>query len=278
MMRRHVPSAGFTLVEMIMVIAIAGIVAGMVAVFLRAPVQGYVDSVRRAELTDQADVALRRIARDVRLALPNSLRTVAGGFEFVMTKSGGRYRDPADGSTGGDFLSYTSTADTSFDALGPLPAMNGGDLIVIYNLGTGFSPADAYAGGNVATISGTGAVAANPVRLTGNPFAAQSPPLPSPSSRFQVVDQNERVVRFTCAGDELRRFGGCSLATPSACTGAGALLAGSATTEPKAACEINYRDNATGRNGLLYIGLTLTDTPSGESVTLFQQIHVDNSP
>lgn len=289
MTHRSHPAAGFTLIEMIMVIVITGIIAGMVAVFIRAPVQGYVDSVRRAELTDQADVALRRIARDVRLALPNSLREVEAdrSFEFIMTKSGGRYRDPADGSTGGNFLRFT--ADTNpdctpspnnrcFDALGPLPAMNGGDRIVIYNLGTGFSPADAYAGDNVATISGTGAVTANPVQLTGNPFADQTPPLPSPSSRFQVVDQNELVVRYVCDGGELRRFSGCTLAASPTCTGAGALLAGSATAEPKASCEIDYQANATGRNGLLYVRLTLRDTPSDESITLFQQIHVDNSP
>jgi hypothetical protein len=35
--------------------------------------------VRRAELTDQADVALRRITRDIRLALPNSLRVTTTG-------------------------------------------------------------------------------------------------------------------------------------------------------------------------------------------------------
>jgi len=264
-------SDGFTLIEMIMVIVITGILAGMVAVFITRPVQGYVDSVRRAELTDQADVALRRISRDVRLALPNSLRTVPNGFEFIMTKSGGRYRDPTDGSTGGDFLSFTSTADTTFDVLGPLPAMNGGDRIVVYNLGPGYTPADAYTGRNVATLGGTGAITTNPVALTSNPFAAQSPPLPSPSARFQVVDQSDLVVRYVCDGNTLTRFRGCSLATPSTCTAPGVLLAGSAAT-----CAIDYASAATGRNGLLYISLRLES--GGESITLFQQIHVDNSP
>src|SRR5450830_1646401 len=97
---------GFTLIEVIMVIAIIGIIAGMVAVFITKPVQGYIDTVRRAELTDAADVALRRLTRDVRLALPNSLRTTAGGFEFIMTKAGGRYRDENDGSTAGNVLSF----------------------------------------------------------------------------------------------------------------------------------------------------------------------------
>jgi len=263
--------AGFTLIEAIMVIVITGILAGIVAVFITKPVEGYVDSVRRAELTDTADVALRRIARDVRLALPNSLRTVSNGFEFIMTRSGGRYRDPTDGSTGGNFLSFTSTAATSFDVLGLMPAMNGGDLIVVYNLGTGYTPADAYTRRNVATLGGTGAITANPVALTSNPFADQVPPLPSPSARFQVVDQNDLVVRYVCDGTSLTRFRGCTLATPSACAAAGALLAGAAAT-----CTIDYAAAATGRNGLLYISLTLTS--GGESVTLFQQIHVDNSP
>lgn len=263
-------SAGFTLIEMIMVIVITGILAGIVAVFITKPMEGYVDSVRRAELTDTADVALRRMARDVRLALPNSLRTVPNGFEFIMTKSGGRYRDPTDGSTGGNFLSFTSAA-TTFDVLGLMPAMNGGDRIVVYNLGTGYTPADAYTGLNVATLSGAGPITANPVTLTSNPFAAQSPPLPSPSARFQVVDQNDLVVRYVCDGTSLTRFRACSLTTPSTCAAPGAQLAGSAAT-----CTIDYASAATGRNGLLYIGLTLTS--GGESVTLFQQIHVDNSP
>jgi len=236
-------------------------------------VEGYADAVRRAELTDAADVALRRIARDMRLALPNSLRNVANGFEFIMTKSGGRYRDPTDGSTAGDFLSFTDASDKTFDVLGALPAMNGGDSIVVYNLGAGNSPADAYSGGNVATIAGAGAVTANPVTLIANPFASQSPPLPSPSARFQVVDQGDRVVRYTCAGGVLTRYAGCSIATPAVC-GTGATLAGSATTT--VACNIDYTSAAMGRNGLLFISLTLTS--GGESVTLFNQIHVDNSP
>ena len=87
---------GFTLIEMIMVIVITGVIAGMVAVFIKGPVDSYFDMARRAELTDIADTAMRRMTRDIRLALPNSLRNPAGGsdqcVEFMPTKSGGRYR------------------------------------------------------------------------------------------------------------------------------------------------------------------------------------------
>jgi Tfp pilus assembly protein PilV len=55
-------TAGFTLIEAIIAIVITGILGAVVAVFISKPIQGYFDSVRRAELTDQADVALRRIS------------------------------------------------------------------------------------------------------------------------------------------------------------------------------------------------------------------------
>ncbi|MCK9386954.1 MAG: type II secretion system GspH family protein [Sulfuritalea sp.] len=298
MTRLHRSSAGFTLIEMIMVIVITGIIAGVVAVFITKPVQGYVDSVRRAELTDAADVALRRITRDVRLALPNSLRlknssnvtvpSCVGGtecyIEFIMTKSGGRYRDPADGSTDGNFLDFTSATNVSFDVLGSLPMMAASDFIVVYNLGPDYEPGNAYnydgtnclAGGcNIAKVS---AIASNVITLDANPFAAQSPPLPSPNSRFQVVDKNDMVVRYGCSSaGVVTRYRGCQFNSTATCSSSSTLAGNAAGTTPTTAnCVLEYQANATGRNGLLYIQLTLTQ--SGEAVTLFQQIHVDNSP
>ena len=106
---------GFTLVEMIVVIVITGIIGGIVAIFIRAPVQGYVDSARRAEMTDIADTAMRRISRDLRLALPNSVRvtsTCSGPttcyVEFIPTTGGGRYRDSKDSSGNGNPLIFTA--------------------------------------------------------------------------------------------------------------------------------------------------------------------------
>lgn len=277
---RHPPrhsQNGFTLIEAVMVIVITGILAGIVAIFISGPVGGYLDTARRAELTDQADVALRRLARDVRLALPNSLRVGSAGgvnyIEFILTQSGGRYRFEGDGSTVGDFLSYTDAADISFDALGPLPAMAANDFVVIYNLGPGNAPADAYAGGNRAQVQ---SLAGNTVTLTANPFAGQAPPLPSPGSRFQVVPGAIRAVTYACpaavAGNLTRQWNygfNAGQAMPPA-GGSSAILAGGAT------CGVEYTTNATGRNGLLYITLTLSS--GGESVSLFQQIRVDNAP
>src|SRR5262249_57485691 len=64
---------GVTLIEMIVVIAITGIIAAAVAMFIRRPVEGYIDAARRAELTDIADTALRPMTRDLRSPLPNTI-------------------------------------------------------------------------------------------------------------------------------------------------------------------------------------------------------------
>jgi hypothetical protein len=81
---------------MIMVIVITGILSGMVAVFIKGPVESYFDMARRAELTDVADTAVRRMARDIRSSVPNTLRNPTDGsdqcIEFVPAKAGARYR------------------------------------------------------------------------------------------------------------------------------------------------------------------------------------------
>ena len=92
--RNAMRSRGFTLIEMIVVIVLTSIIASAVAVFIKLPVEGYVATARRAEMTDIADTAIRRMGRDLRLALPNSVRVTDGGatIEILLTKTGGRYR------------------------------------------------------------------------------------------------------------------------------------------------------------------------------------------
>ncbi len=263
---------GFTLIEMIVVIVITGIIAGMVAIFIQAPVQGYIDSSRRAELTDIADTALRRMARDVRLAVPNSVRTAACPgpcFEFVLTKAGGRYRNdlPVDP------LLFDG-ADTTFDILHAPggTAIAAGDFIVI-----GSSQSD---GSVVYGRSGLRAVSsyADPLVTLS---AGLANALQMPTHRFDVVDS---AVTYGCVGAEtdasgngigtLRRYSGywdfttdATVFTPPA---GGVVLA-----DKVGACTISY-DPAETRFGLLTVQLTLTE--AGESVTLHHQMHVNNIP
>ena len=88
---------GFSLVELVMVIVIGGVIAATLTVFLRPAMDNYLATRARADLTDQADTALRRMVRDVRLAVPNSIRTPGTQcFETVPTSAGGRFRSGPD--------------------------------------------------------------------------------------------------------------------------------------------------------------------------------------
>jgi MSHA biogenesis protein MshO len=261
---------GVTMIEMIVVITITGIVAAAVAVFIRRPVEAYMDAARRAELTDIADTALRRITRDLRTALPNSIRlTAAAGItyiEYLQTSGGGRYRAETDTAGLGNKLDFSS-ADASFDVIGPMPVFAGGESIVIYNLASTGGTANAYVGDNLGAYSSNTAttITLSPAKLF--PFA-------SPGKRFQVV---QYPVTYQCdpgAGVQtLRRYWGYPIAaaqpTPPV-GGSNSVLATNVSS-----CTFTY--NA-ATQGLGLVALSLQVTSSGESVTMFQQVHVNNVP
>ena len=94
---RQIINSGFSLIEAVVVIAITGVIIAIVGkVLLSAPVTGYVDTARRAEMVDIADTALRRMGRDLHNALPNSVRVTNVGsvyfLEYLDVRTGGRYR------------------------------------------------------------------------------------------------------------------------------------------------------------------------------------------
>ena len=284
---------GFTLVEMIMVITITGIIGGIVAVFLKAPIQQYMDVARRADMTDIADTALRRITRDLRLALPNSVRvtgTVSGAgscngsevctLEFIPTKGGGRYRAGSGGAAGcvataggeGELLDFT-VADTCFGVLGAAPGMVAGDEIVVYNLG--IPGADAYAGNSLATHNRRlASIAGSIVTLT----SISALPFDSPGHRFHVVTS---PISYVCAPNStnpalgtLTRLSGYGWAAPS---GTGNLLAKNVSN-----CRFAYDAFVVAqRSGLVTMRLAITEPNQGnpdETVTLYSAAHVSNQP
>lgn len=275
-MRRRQTQHGFTLVEAIAVIVITGIIAAMVAVFIRSPIEAYVDTARRAMLTGIADTAARRIARDVQAALPNSVRVDGAPqfLEFVPVLTAGRYRAEVGIAPADDPLSFTDGADNRFDVLGPPVTVPAGSSLVVYNLG--IPGADVYAAASQVRRAATAGTSLSRVSFTatGTPF-----PFASPANRFQIVG---RPVSYACdlATGTLWRYSGydfqpgqpTSLATLDGL--AGATRAALATR--LSACSFAYGSGPLQHNGL--VAMTLSFSQDGETVTLQYQVNVDNVP
>lgn len=284
---RH-PHAGFTLVEAIMVITITGILAGIVAVFIAGPVTGYVDSARRAQLSDSGDNALRRIGRDLRRAAPNSVSVSNSGggavvyLEFLDIVGGGRYRY---GSTdvGANNLDWTA-ADSSFEiidvAIAPADYWAAGRQILVAPT----SLTNAYAATRRSSFSGWKATIANGSAAQGvcaaaattlpqlcvNPsFSLSGVPDRPSGERFFVVSG---PVTYVCnkTAKTLTRYWNYAIRTPSASLPVGATSAVLATDVSD--CTFTPPD----ARGIVSLWLTLTR--SGEGVTLFSQATVDNTP
>ena len=166
-------------------------------------------------------------------------------------------------------------ADDSFNMLGintALPTdqrVQINDLVAVYNLG--IAGANAYAGNNTATVS---AVAVSPSSASETQISLSPTlqfPLESPSRRFHVIPNEERVVSYICSGGRLYRNANYGYATscPAPTVGTTPIIAGEAT------CNFAY-DATDMRNGLAKLSLTFSS--AGESVSIYHEVHVNNTP
>ncbi len=259
---------GFTLVELIMVIALAGIVAVMITTVMTRPLQGFADQSRRAELTDLAAMALNRMARDIRLAVPNSVLLKGDGIYFVPIAAAGRYGTSPD-STGvmtAPLVCPPSPGVCSIKILSDIEPDSSTDKhwLIIYNTST---PIERLLDGESDVVSpkeftwSDGELSAS---LDGFKFASQSP-----HHRFYLASQ---VVGYRCDSDGFlwrETFDRLDLAAKSS----SAKVINSAS-----GCNFTYASGANARNGLVTLRLTLKDKSTQEAVTLLQQVHVDNAP
>ena len=265
-------AGGFTLVEMIVSIVVAGVLLALVGMFGRWQIQSYFDLASRAALTDAADTAVRRISRELQTALPNSVRASGNYLEYIPIRDAGRYRAESDGSGSVFPLEFGSTASASkFDVLGPTVAIASGDQVVVYNLGLPGSDAYAGAPNNRRTPSTTGGALSQVESATAFAF-----PYASPANRFQVVGN---PVSFECdpGAGVIRRYGGYGF-LPSQPVAAATMAAGSSTllVAQVAACSFAYEPGASQRNGIVTVRLTLS--ANDETVQVLNQVEILNTP
>lgn len=278
---------GFTLIELVIVITLSAIVVSFMSMFVAAPINAYTAQNQRAALVDAADGALRMLARDLRAALPNSVRITTSGnvsaIEMIATVDGARYRDNGPLTDPTRWLDFTQ-ADAAFATTVPfsqitLPFSSNTDYLVIYNVGV--PGADAYAGANVITPAGTtiniaAGSAANEHLVTlsaGFQFAYGSP-----NKRVYLVSGPVSYLCDTAAGT-LTRYSGYSLQATQTASSAALVAAGATSGRVASAastCQFTYTAGTAQHDGLATLVLQLSS--GGQEVQLLHQVHLVNTP
>ena len=270
---------GFTLIEMVMVIVITGVIASILTVFISGPITCYVDLTRRAELVDAAEMALRRVARDIRRSLPNSIRTGAGMIEMVNTVDAAVYRFyPPPGNPTGRIV--FGTADDQFNVYGHFTRIDGSinDLVI-----NNTNNVDIYARNNVITPAGTTitvAAAGNEDHVTLSPAATLTPFTSAPPQLADTMAGRRAYlidgpITYKCEAGVLNRYRGHGLSTTAGDT-SGATVAVLTAHVDCGNTSFQYIPGTSSRGALAILRITLSD--AGENITLLHQIHVDNVP
>jgi len=297
----HAPlsrARGFTLMEMVLAIVILGILGATFGMFIVPAVSAHQALQSRAALIDSAEIALRRMARDIRIALPNSVRvssTVDGfAIEMIPTVDGGRYCVTGDANcTAGAQELLIGSSDTDFDILGCFqsgfnPANKrlvvgdstgavysaGGTNAVVTPASTAITVSVSTGGGATSGACGTSSGASTTNRHHIALSAGQTFPNSSSRRRVFVI---ETPVAYVCnkSAGTLTRYSGYAISatqpTPLSPPGGTSALVTDKVTD----CSVSTSTATVQTQSFVTLSISLVN--SNETVKLFDQIQLDNS-
>ena len=261
------------MIELVISMVIAAIVAGFVAMMIGSPVQAYLATSRRAELSDEAENAIRVIDDEVRRALPNSVRVGSIGnlriLEIIRVTASLSYREAWPERNAMQF----GVPIGQFSVL-EQPVFAGSQHVVIDNRRTGTR--SAYSLTNVITPSTT-AVATTGTDITlSTPFRFTNYPDRSANQRAYLVP-DLGVVRYECdlGAGVLRRYE--SLPISNSITA----LAAPSTTIARdiTACRFQALAGNAQNGGMAIVELTVSRATNGSGIDrlrMVRQIRVEN--
>ncbi|TVP57685.1 MAG: prepilin-type N-terminal cleavage/methylation domain-containing protein [Halomonadaceae bacterium] len=249
---------GFTLTELVIVIVIMAIVSTISVRFIQFSTQGAIDTSERQQLAAAGGIISEILSREIREALPVSIRTRQGGrcVELIPILAGGRYQ--------GQLKESHSEFTTLGDSQGPVTGR-----VVVYPYSA--SPYELFTPGSVSSSVATWD--GSQVSYTDGEtqrFAAESP-----RSRFFMVAGPLAFCRSD-SGGLLERYDNYAL-DANFTTGDSTVVATGLVTAP-ASPLFRVEEASLTRNALVVINLELAARRGNETYQLSQEVQIRNVP
>jgi len=243
-------TSAFTLVELVMVIVITSILVVAIAPLLGRPFTIFQDQRTRALLIERAETAVSAIRREVRQAVPNSIRANNRALELMPAAFAGRY-PYSDNAADIDALT-PRRLDSNTSLMANIPLLTGMRAVVnprltplLYAAAAGvFNGIMTPATTNI-TITNNG----NQDRITlSAPFRFSASGNGSPSRRLFLT---AGPVTYLCDGSQIKRFAGYSPSVAQPVSSTSPPLSGAASialvVDGLTACQFRYTNGTSER-------------------------------
>lgn len=274
-------SKGFTLIELVAVIVILGVMALATTEYITFGTQVYVESTDRQRVLSQSRFFIERLSRELRNALPNSVRVTSNGrcIEFVPILSSGAYRTDASAKVAP--ITPAPQSDTldvvSFNSGG----LAAGDRLFIYPTRS----QEIYTSSNLlndkfAIIDKVDVALAPAIELTLQNAGSGSGdrfPEESPMARFYTADHS---VNYCISNGSVFRFSKTnfdpsqSTAVPVGVTG---VLMAEGLTNRSGNVPFQYASASHNRNSIVTLYLEF-ETAQAENMLFNHEVHIPNVP
>lgn len=269
---------GFTLVEVVVAVAIASVIIVFAAMFTIAPIHAYGAQSRRAVMVGDAESAWPAMLPDLRRALPNSLRTLRNGnfvvVEMLNVRGVSRSMTPVAGS----FTAAGTPAGVFSDT--PANLVNDPNYYLSVN-NRGQAPWDAYAL--------TGSITANRPQISfvtaangqATVTVAPAPVLTSPASPRRRVYLVDIPITFLCDETQgtLRRYSGYAITANQAARSAPNQFGGATNRLiARGLTSCNFSVSPRNSDQPQTFAARLTTVRNGETVTLLHSSRAEYAP
>lgn len=247
---------GFSLVELIAVIVILSILAVMGTTFVISSAEAYRSTQTRALIVNTARPALERMTRQLRGALPYSVRVDGSCIEFMPIAAGGNYLNDVPDSENGAAASGAIPVSPYAVDFGTARYVSIGAM----------SSAEIYGANPVSRAGFSNASSAVLLQLSG----AKQWQRNSINRRFYLLDNPNA---FCVVGNELRFYDNLDVSAASVdLTAAHSLMA----VDVQATQPFALEQGSENRNTTVTINIEFAS--GGESISFTQQVSIRNVP